>query len=173
MDSGSLLYKAPMLLGALCMVLSVQDVGAQATNSTVVPGWGIALLTMMSIMAALTLGFMMIIPCWCRSTTYDCQEGISFYSPHTMLSAANACQTTCQPTCQPACQPASQPSCQPACQPVCQPSCQPEPSCQPDCSPICQPDCLPTCQSECQSVSQSDSQSICESVFQPACEPEC
>ncbi|KAM5146915.1 proline-rich protein 9 [Mantella aurantiaca] len=169
MDSEALRCKAAMLLGAICMLLSVQGVGAQVqyTNSTGVPGWGIALLTMMSIMTVIVLCLMMIIPCWCRKTKDDCQNGISFYSPHTMFGGGDACQVACQSTCQPAFQPACQPACPPVCQPVCQPAIQP--TCKPASQSACQTDSQSICQSDCQSECQSTSQTD----FPPVCKPQC
>ncbi|XP_077137676.1 uncharacterized protein LOC143803794 [Ranitomeya variabilis] len=81
---------ASVLLAGACVLFSLHNAGAQTTNSTVpVPGWGIALLVMMSIMAAFVLVSMIFIPLWCRNTEDDCQDGISFYSPHGLCRPRN------------------------------------------------------------------------------------
>ncbi|KAM4020932.1 uncharacterized protein ACNLHF_001122 [Anomaloglossus baeobatrachus] len=89
--------EASVLLAGVYALLTLHNAGAQTTNTTAppVPGWGIALLVMMSIMAAFALVSIIFLPLWCRNTQDDCQDGISFYSPHGLCRPRRPCSVQC------------------------------------------------------------------------------
>ncbi|XP_056397402.1 uncharacterized protein LOC130291996 [Hyla sarda] len=93
--------KAAVLLAVAWMLIGLQNTGAQTTrvyrNTTgPVPGWGIALLVMLSLLAALMLLGIIFLPLWCQNTENDCQDGISFYSPNILCKPRGPCDEQCQ-----------------------------------------------------------------------------
>ncbi|XP_069799956.1 uncharacterized protein [Dendropsophus ebraccatus] len=104
--------KAAVLLAGAWILLGLQNTGAQTThiyrNTTgPVPGWGIALLVMLSLLAATLLLGLIFLPLWCQKSENDCQDGIAFYSPNILCRPRQACDEQCEQGCPKPCEPCS------------------------------------------------------------------
>ncbi|KAM3912202.1 uncharacterized protein RB166_020699 [Leptodactylus fuscus] len=78
MAAERVLCKAGLWVLAACMILSLQGAEAQTnTTSTGVPGWGVALLVLTSLILASMLASLCCLPLMCKSSGGDSHCGFS------------------------------------------------------------------------------------------------